>query len=79
MPSAIRLFVHPAAPAFSRSERMAKVPSRSRSPETNAMPRRTAARFLLQLWYYGEHADTAKLERVVDCLLKALSAERDMP
>ncbi len=37
---------------------------------------RTAARFLLQLWYYGEHADTAKLERVVDCLLKALSAER---
>ena len=40
---------------------------------------RTAARFLLQLWYYGEHADTAKLERVVDCLLKALSAERDIP
>jgi hypothetical protein len=37
---------------------------------------RTAARFILQLWYYGEHSDTAKLERVIDCLLKALSAER---
>ena len=34
-------------------------------------------RFLLQLWYYGEHADTAKLQRVIDSLLKALSAERD--
>jgi hypothetical protein len=37
---------------------------------------RTAARFILQLWYYGENSDTAKLERVIDCLLKALSAER---
>lgn len=37
---------------------------------------RTAARFILQLWYYGENADTVKLERVIDCLLKALSAER---
>jgi len=39
---------------------------------------RTAARFILQLWYYGEQSDTAKLERVIDCLLKALSAEREL-
>lgn len=37
---------------------------------------RTAARFILQLWYYGDSADIGKLQRVVDCLLKALSAER---
>lgn len=37
---------------------------------------RTAARFILQLWYYGDSADTNKLQRVIDCLLKALSAER---
>jgi len=37
---------------------------------------RTAARFILQQWYFGESADTDKLQRVVDCLLKALSAER---
>lgn len=37
---------------------------------------RAAGRFLLQLWYYGENADTNKLQRVIDCLLKALSAER---
>lgn len=37
---------------------------------------RAAARFLLQLWYYGENADTDKLQRVIDCLLKALSTER---
>lgn len=37
---------------------------------------RTAARFILQQWYYSDNADTAKLERVIDCLLKALSAER---
>lgn len=36
----------------------------------------TAARFLLQLWYYGENADTDKLQRVIDSLLKALTAER---
>jgi len=36
----------------------------------------TAGRFLLQLWYFGENADTDKLQRVIDCLLKALSAER---
>ena|GEM_PF-685426 len=37
---------------------------------------RTAARFILQLWYFGEHGDVTKLERVIDCLLKSLSAER---
>ena len=35
-----------------------------------------AGRFLLQLWYYGENADMDKLQRVIDSLLKALSAER---
>ena len=35
-----------------------------------------AGRFLLQMWYYGENADTDKLQRVSDSLLKALSAER---
>jgi hypothetical protein len=39
---------------------------------------KTAGRFILQQWYYGENADTDKLQRVVDCLLKALSAERDI-
>ena len=38
---------------------------------------KAAGRFLLQLWYYGENADTDKLQRVIDSLLKALSAERD--
>lgn len=38
---------------------------------------RAAGRFLLQLWYYGENADTDKLNRVIDSLLKALSAERN--
>ena len=33
-------------------------------------------RFLLQLWYYGDNAETDKLQRVIDSLLKALSAER---
>ena len=37
---------------------------------------RTAGKFLLQLWYYGDNSDTDKLQRVIDCLLKALSAER---
>lgn len=36
----------------------------------------TAGRFILWQWYYGENADTDKLQRVIDCLLKALSAER---
>ena len=35
-----------------------------------------AGRFLLQLWYYGDNAETDKLQRVIDSLLKALSAER---
>ena len=39
---------------------------------------RTAARFILWLWYYGENADTDKVQRVIDSLLKALSAERDV-
>jgi hypothetical protein len=38
----------------------------------------TAGRFILQLWYFGENSDTAKLERVIDSLLKALSAERTL-
>ena len=37
---------------------------------------KTAGRFILWEWYYGENADTDKLQRVIDCLLKALSAER---
>jgi len=36
---------------------------------------KTAARFILQLWYYGENSDTDKLQRVIDNLLKALSYE----
>ena len=36
---------------------------------------KTAAGFILQLWYYGETADTVKLQRVIDNLLKALSYE----
>ena len=39
---------------------------------------KTAARFILWQWYYGESADTDKVQRVIDCLLKALSAERGM-
>lgn len=39
----------------------------------------TAGRFILWQWYYGENADTDKLQRVIDCLLKALSAERGLP
>lgn len=38
----------------------------------------TAARFILWQWYYGENADADKLQRVIDCLLKALSAERQL-
>ena len=40
---------------------------------------KTAARFILWKWYYGENADTDKVQRVIDCLLKALSAERALP
>ena len=36
---------------------------------------KTAARFILQLWYFGESSDTDKLQRVIDNLLKALSYE----
>ncbi|MDR0813445.1 MAG: head-tail connector protein [Oscillospiraceae bacterium] len=39
---------------------------------------KTAGRFILQQWYYGENSDTAKLQHVIDCLLKALSAERQI-
>ena len=39
---------------------------------------RTAGTFLLQMWYYGENSDADKLQRVIDCLLKALSAERTL-
>ena len=39
---------------------------------------KTAGRFILQQWYYGENSDTDKLQRVIDCLLKALSAEREI-
>lgn len=39
----------------------------------------TAGRFILWQWYYGENADTDKLQRVIDSLLKALSAERAQP
>lgn len=40
---------------------------------------KTAARFILWQWYYGESADTDKVQRVIDYLLKALSAERALP
>ena len=40
---------------------------------------KTAARFILWQCYYGESADTDKVQRVIDCLLKALSAERALP
>jgi hypothetical protein len=36
----------------------------------------TAGRFILWQWYYGENSDVDKVQRVIDCLLKALSAER---
>ena len=36
---------------------------------------KTAGKFLLQLWYYGENSDTDKLNKVIDSLLKALSYE----
>lgn len=34
----------------------------------------TVSKFLLILWYNPEQADTAKLERVIESLLKGLSA-----
>ena len=36
----------------------------------------TAGRFILWQWYYGENGDVDKTQRVIDSLLKALSAER---
>ena len=45
---------------------------------------RTVARFILQLWYFGDNPDAgrqshiSRTERVIDCLLKALSAEREL-
>ena len=39
---------------------------------------RLCGRFLIQLWYYGENSDTQKLQRVIDHLLMALSAEREI-
>jgi len=36
---------------------------------------KTAARFILQLWYFGDNTDIDKLRRVIDNLLKALSYE----
>ena len=46
--------------------------------ETFSPVAKTAGRFLLWEWYYGENSDVAKVQRVIDCLLKALSAEREM-
>jgi hypothetical protein len=43
--------------------------------ETYSPLAKTAARFILQLWYFGESSDTDKLKRVIDNLLKALSYE----
>jgi hypothetical protein len=40
---------------------------------------KTAARFILQQWYFGESADSDKLQRVIDNLLKALANERALP
>ena len=34
----------------------------------------TVSKFILSLWYNPEQAETAKLERVIDNLLKGLSA-----
>jgi len=37
---------------------------------------KTAAGFILQLWYYGENSDTAKLNKIIDSLLKTLTYEK---
>ena len=37
---------------------------------------KAAAGFILWQWYYGENSDVNKTQRVIDNLLKALSAER---
>nr|DAJ23030.1 MAG TPA: tail connector protein [Caudoviricetes sp.] len=33
----------------------------------------TVSGFLLTLWYYGDHSDADKLQRVIDSLLKAIT------
>lgn len=33
----------------------------------------TVGGFLLTLWYYGDHSDADKLQRVIDSLLKAIT------
>lgn len=35
-----------------------------------------ATRYLLTLWYYGESADAERIQRIVDSLLKSISAMR---
>lgn len=37
----------------------------------------TVSGFLLTLWYYGDHSDTDKLQRVIDSLLKAITLKVD--
>lgn len=36
----------------------------------------TAAGFILRLWYYPEHADADRLQRVIDGLLKSITTLR---
>lgn len=35
----------------------------------------TAKGFLVKLWYFGDHSDDAKLQRVVNNLLRSLAAK----
>lgn len=37
----------------------------------------TVSGFLITLWYYGDHSDTDKLQRVIDSLLKAITLKVD--
>lgn len=37
----------------------------------------TVSGFLITLWYYGDHSDTEKLQRVIDSLLKAITLKVD--
>jgi len=36
---------------------------------------RTASKFILQLWYNAEQADSEKLQRTIDGLLKAITVK----
>ncbi len=36
---------------------------------------KTAAKFILQLWYNAEQTDSEKLQRTIDSLLKALTVK----